>query len=67
MLGAAKTRASKKRLESNLINADMRQFFPQELDAILKSNGFRIEHKFGDFDQSDFTDKSPKQIIIARI
>jgi len=53
--------------EEQTVTFTMRQFFPQELDAILKSNGFRIEHKFGDFDQSDFTDKSPKQIIIARI
>lgn len=43
----------------------MRQFFPQELDALLALHGFRIEHKFGDFDRSEFTSGSPAQIIIA--
>lgn len=43
----------------------MRQFFPQELDAIFHYNGFRSEAKYGDFDESEFTNNSPKQIIIA--
>ncbi len=44
----------------------MRQFFPQELDAIFQYNGFRIEAKYGDFDESNFDANSPKQIIVAR-
>lgn len=49
------------------VSFTMRQFFPLELDALFQNNGFRIESKFGDFDQSDFTSNSPKQIIIASL
>jgi len=51
--------------EENTVTFTMRQFFPQELDYIFKSNGFRIEEKFGDFDEREFESKSAKQIIIA--
>ena len=51
--------------KENTVTFTMRQFFPQELDYLFESNGFRIEHKFGDFDESEFTSKSPKQIIVA--
>lgn len=44
----------------------MRQFFPQEFDSLFELHGFRIEHKFGDFDRSEFTSSSASQIVIAR-
>jgi hypothetical protein len=44
---------------------NMRMYFPQELDALTKYNGFAIEDKFGDYDQSPFTAQSEKQIIIC--
>lgn len=44
---------------------DMRMYFPQELEAILKYNGFKIEHKYGSYDLSEFSSQSPKQIIIC--
>ncbi len=44
----------------------MRQFFPQELDALLTCNGFRIEHKYGDRDGSPFESRSPRQIVVAK-
>ncbi len=53
--------------EERTVNFTMRQFFPQELDYLFAKNGFRIEQKFGDFDESEFTRKSPKQIIIAAV
>ena len=43
----------------------MRQFFPQEFDSLFVLHGFKIEHKFGDFDSSDFRSSSPAQIVIA--
>ena len=52
--------------EEQTINFTMRQFFPQELDALFEYNGFQIEAKFGDFDCSDFTNNSAKQIIVAK-
>lgn len=53
--------------EERTVSFMMRQFFPQELDSLFRYNGFRIEHKFGDFDESDFSSNSPKQIIIAAL
>ncbi|KKM72502.1 hypothetical protein LCGC14_1419870 [marine sediment metagenome] len=45
---------------------NMRMFFPQELDALLRYNGFRIEAKYGDYDKTPFTSESPKQLIVCR-
>ncbi|MGI8555715.1 MAG: class I SAM-dependent methyltransferase [Pyrinomonadaceae bacterium] len=49
------------------VSFTMRQFFPQELDALFISNNFCIEQKYGDFDESDFKSDSPKQIIVASL
>ncbi|MFC1849012.1 class I SAM-dependent methyltransferase [candidate division CSSED10-310 bacterium] len=43
----------------------MRIFYPQEIDALLTYNGFRIEHKLGDYDGHLFRTKSPKQLIVC--
>jgi len=53
-------------LEERADELNMRIFFPQEVDAILKYNGFTIENKFGDFKENPFEPGSPKQIIISR-
>ena len=37
--------------EEQTVSFTMRQFFPQELDALFQYNGFRIEAKYGDFDE----------------
>lgn len=47
------------------VSFTMRQFFPQELDAIFQFSGFKIESKFGDFSFNPFRSDSPKQIIVA--
>jgi SAM-dependent methyltransferase len=44
---------------------NMRMYFPQELDALIKYNGFVIEDKFGSYDQAGFDSKSEKQLIIC--
>ncbi len=44
----------------------MRQFFPQEIDALLKYNGFRIEQKFGSHREEKFDSDSQKQLIICQ-
>ncbi len=44
----------------------MRTYYPLELDALIKYNGFEIEEKYGDYDQGDFTSDSPKQVIVCR-
>jgi ubiquinone/menaquinone biosynthesis C-methylase UbiE len=43
----------------------MRIYFPQELDALLKYNGFVIESKFGDYDEKPFASDSPHQLIVC--
>ncbi|MFW5952701.1 MAG: class I SAM-dependent methyltransferase [Candidatus Natronoplasma sp.] len=44
----------------------IRVWFPKEVDAIMKYNGFKIEHKYGDFDESPMTNNSAQQILVCR-
>ena len=53
--------------DEQTVSFTMRQFFPQELDSLFRYNGFQIRAKYGDFDESDFTPRSPKQIIISSL
>lgn len=53
--------------EEHTVSFTMRQFFPQEFDALFEYNGFRIESKYGDFDESEFSSDSPKQIVVASL
>ena len=45
----------------------MRQFFPQELDALLAYNGFVIEAKYGGYGEKDFHAESNQQLVVARL
>lgn len=53
------------RTEEVVEELNMRIYFPQELDALLKYNGFRIEAKFGNYDERPFTSEAPKQLIVC--
>ncbi|MFC1586690.1 class I SAM-dependent DNA methyltransferase [Planctomycetota bacterium] len=44
---------------------NMRIYYPQELDALHYLNGFTIENKYGNYDETLFTSKSPKQLVIS--
>jgi SAM-dependent methyltransferase len=44
---------------------NMRMYFPQELDALLKYNGLKIYEKFGSYEDGPFSEESPKQIIVC--
>ncbi len=44
----------------------IRIWFPKEVDAILKYNEFKIEHKYGDFDESPMTNNSAQQILVCK-
>jgi SAM-dependent methyltransferase len=46
---------------------NMRCFFPQELDALVKYNGFEIINKYGNFDKEVFTSNSPKQLLKLKV
>lgn len=44
-----------------------RCYFPKELEALFKYNGFIIENKFGNYDGTVFTSESPQQIIVCSL
>jgi SAM-dependent methyltransferase len=44
----------------------LRMFYPQEIDALLRYNGFAIEQKFGGYDESPYGAASPKHLIVSR-
>ena len=52
--------------EETVLSFEMRQFFPQEIDALLWYSGFLIEHKYGSYDETDFSSTASKQLIICR-
>lgn len=52
--------------EETVLSFEMRQFFPQEIDALLWYNGFLIEHKYGSYDEGEFSSDAPKQLIVCR-
>jgi SAM-dependent methyltransferase len=51
--------------EEYVAELNMRIFFPQELEALLCYHGFEIEEKFGNFDETPFESKSPKQLVVC--
>ena len=51
--------------QESVLSFEMRQFFPQEIDALLWCNGFMIEHKYGSYDEQEFSGDSPKQLIVC--
>ncbi len=44
-----------------------RQFFPQELEALLHYNGLAIEHRWGDFDRGPLHLDCESQVVVARV
>jgi 2-polyprenyl-3-methyl-5-hydroxy-6-metoxy-1,4-benzoquinol methylase len=46
---------------------NMRCFFPQELEALIKYNGFEIVSKYGNFNREAFASESPKQILTLKV
>lgn len=48
------------------LSLSMRQFFPQELDALLAYNGFMVEAKYGQYNQTEFHSGSNQQLVVAR-
>jgi SAM-dependent methyltransferase len=44
----------------------MRCFFPEELLALCERGGFEVVDRFGDYDETPFHGRSPKQIVRCR-
>ena len=47
------------------VGFNMRIFYPQELDALVHYNGFTIEAKYGNYNESPFVSESSKQLIVC--
>ncbi|MCX7592404.1 MAG: methyltransferase domain-containing protein [Fischerella sp.] len=45
----------------------IRLYFPQEIEILLKYNGFKVESKFGDYQGNPFTPESLQQILICEV
>ncbi|MFQ5933027.1 MAG: class I SAM-dependent methyltransferase [Dehalococcoidia bacterium] len=45
----------------------MRMHFPQELEALLHYNGFKIEAKYGDYDETPFTPSANVQLTVCSL
>jgi ubiquinone/menaquinone biosynthesis C-methylase UbiE len=52
--------------DERMLSFTMRQFFPQEIDALLRYNGFGIEHKYGGYNEEEFSSDAWKQLIVCR-
>ncbi len=50
-----------------LEETNFRLYHPNELEALLKYNGFTIESKLGSYDKAPFTSESPNHIIISKL
>ena len=44
-----------------------RMYFPQELDALFKYNGFEITHKYGGFDRRPFDASATRQLFVLSL
>jgi SAM-dependent methyltransferase len=45
----------------------MRCFFPQELDLLVRANGFAIEEKFSNFERKPFAGGGMKQVVVCKM
>jgi SAM-dependent methyltransferase len=44
---------------------NLRCFFPQELDLLVRSQGFTIQEKYGDFEGKPFASGDMKQVVVC--
>ena len=56
-----------KQAEEEVGELTMRMYFPAELDALFKYNGFVIEHKFGGFDRRPFDAQAGMQLFVLKL
>jgi len=43
----------------------IRQFFPQQIDALLEFTDMLIEHKYGNYAEAAFSSDTDKQLIVC--
>ncbi len=44
----------------------LRSYFPQELDLLVRSQGFEIVEKFGNFERKLFASGDSKQVVVCK-
>jgi SAM-dependent methyltransferase len=59
--------ANGKEIEVREEQLHLRSFFPQELDLLVRSQGFEIVEKFGNFERKAFGSGEPKQVVVCRL
>ena len=42
-------------------------YFPQELDALLKYNGFKVLEKYGNFEGKGFESGDEHQVVVCGV
>ena len=53
-------------LEIRCEEMHLRSFFPQELDLLVRSQGFEMVEKFGNFERKPFASGDPKQVVVCK-
>jgi SAM-dependent methyltransferase len=59
--------ANGEELEVREEELSLRSFFPQELDLLVRSQGFEILEKYGNFERKAFGSGNPKQVVVCRV
>jgi hypothetical protein len=65
LVAAVSNRRAPDGVEQAAGELNMRMYFPEELDALLKYNGLPVERKWGDVDGSPFGPSSTQQIPVC--
>ena len=52
-------------LDVRVEQLDLRSFFPQELGLLVRSQGFEILEKFGNFERKPFASGDSKQVVVC--
>ena len=58
--------AEGERIDVRSEDLDLRCFFPQELDLLVRSQGFEIVQKFGNFERKPFASGDLKQVVACK-
>ena len=51
--------------EETRAELNLRMVFPQEIEALLQYNGYRLTAKYGDYDETPFAAQSSRQLVVC--
>jgi SAM-dependent methyltransferase len=55
-----------RRKQTRVVHLSQRKFFPAELEALVSSNGFSVEQRFGDFEGDPLHAEAESQLLVCR-